>query len=140
MTVGSEMAQKVAMLIVIIICLIILVIRMVYRQLPRYKHTDVPHFGCVLRFVFQIVDVFEDIFVCEWMYTNNDLNYFFSSLIFLILPFVMSLIFFIYFRFIKFNRNTLNKYLDQSELEIILTNIGFHCYYGVFYHLIFILA
>ena len=68
----SEMAQQVAMLIAIIICLIILVVRVVYRKIPRYKNTDIPHFGYVLRFVFQIVDVFGDIFVCEWMYKNND--------------------------------------------------------------------
>ena len=72
------------MLISIIICVLILLIRIVYPRIAMYKHTDAPHFGYVLRFVFQIVDVFGDIFVCESMYINNDLNYFFASLTFLI--------------------------------------------------------
>ena len=137
----SKIAQQVAMLITIIISVIILVIRIVYRRIPWYKNVDVPHFGYVLRFIFQIVDVFSDIFACEWMYANNDSNYFFCSLTFLILPFVISLLFFIYFKFIKFNNNTLKaypaskritEYFDQHWISLLLWCIlSFNFYSGI---------
>ena len=129
--------QQVVVITVIMICLFILLLRIMYHRISWYKNTDLPHFGYALKFVFQIVDVLSDIFVCESMYINNDLNFFFASLIFLMLPLFTALFFYIYFKFSNIfstypASKRITEYFDNHWISLLLWCIlSFNFYSGI---------
>ena len=96
-------AQQISFVIVVFICTMILLIRLIYTKIPRYQNTDIPYFGYVVKFIFQMLDVLSDIFVAELMYINNDFDFFYLSITFIILPLIIAIFCLFYFKFFEWN-------------------------------------
>ena len=113
-TIVDRTLSTIGFVVVVVTCAIILFIRLIYTKIPQYKNIDMPHFGYVLKFVFQIVDVLSDISVAELMFINDDIEYFYMSITFIILPLVIAICCLFYFKLYEWNfpsnKNILKKY------------------------------
>ena len=110
---GLNNVQQIGFLIVIVAYVIILLIRLIYRTIPRYQNTDMPYFGYVVKFIFQMMDVLSDISVAELMYINDDLEYFYLTMTFIILPLIIAIFCLFYFKFYEWNLKS-NKKMSQK--------------------------
>ena len=106
-------AQQIGFLIVFVLIGIILLIRLLYLKIGRYQHTDMPNLSYAIQFVFQIIDVLSDVSVAELMYINDDFEYFYLALIFLILPLIISVSCLFYFKFYQWNLKS-NKKMSEN--------------------------
>ena len=105
--------QQIGFIIVVIACIIILLIQLFYTKIRPYQNTDIPKFGYVVKFLFQMTDLLSDISVAELMYLNSDFEYFYCSMIFIILPLIVSILCLFYFKFYEWNLK-LNKKISEK--------------------------
>lgn len=73
------------------VCVVFGLLRIIYPRMQQYKNIDSPNYANVLKYFVHSLDSISDILVCETMFKNNDLNYAYLSLIFIILPFILSI-------------------------------------------------
>lgn len=87
-------------LIVVFLC----VINGIHKSVKKFSKVDKPHIWRVFTFVYKIFDLLTDILVCYSIYLANGNmfdEYVFASMIFIVLPFVVSMLITMYHAFYK---------------------------------------
>ena len=129
--IGSiETISQILSIILIIAIIVVLLLRYLHKKSKKFRGMDMPDYIALLAYFAGMMDFWTDLLFCYSMYLVSEMILFYLSLLFVIIPLIMSIILLIYFinYWRKLNcliHKRITDYLAKySLLLIVLTIIG----------------